>query len=113
MSILRVERVSALLKRELSLLIEEDFSESFGVISVSDVFVSPDFKNAKVYLSFLNDDKEELILTKINKKAYEYQKLLGRKLKMRYTPKLNFHIDVSLDKVNKIDSLLKEVDNES
>lgn len=109
----RLQKFSALLKKELSFLIEQDFSESLGMISIPDIQVSPDLKFAKVYLSFLNQGDEEKSLKKVNSKSYGYQKLLGRKLKMRNTPKLVFLLDTGQEKVDKIDSLLKEIDYES
>lgn len=105
----RLQKFSALLKKELSLLIEQDFSETFGMISVPDIQVSPDLKFAKVYLSFLSHDDEKMALKQISAKAYVYQKFLGRKLKMKFTPKLVFFKDSGQEKVDKIDSLLKDI----
>lgn len=107
----RVEKVSAQLMREISQLINTDFSENYGLITVGDIYVTSDFKDAKVYISVLDEKKEKEILEKICKKSSQYQHSLGRKLKMRSTPRLNFSIDNSRDKINHIDKLLREVNH--
>jgi len=113
MSSHRIEKVSALLKREISKLINYDFAEEFGLITVSDIKVTADFKEAVVYLSIFEQNKEMDILDNISKKSFEYQHQLGRKLKMKFTPKLSFKIDHFQEEIDKVDKLLKEIDHGS
>ena len=109
MSQRRIEKVTALLIKEISELINADFSEKYGLISVADVEITSDFKDAKVYISFLNNEIEKDLLKSLELKANEYQKILGNKLKMKYTPKLSFFTDKYQEKLDRVDKLLKEI----
>lgn len=110
---IRVQQVEELLKKELSKFIVEEFGGEFGIITVTRVIAAPDFKLADVYVSLMEEGKENRILSALRGKVKSYQSILGRKLKMKYTPKLNFKIDYSKDEINKIDELMEEINDES
>lgn len=104
----RLAKISNLLKRELSILVNNDFGESYGLISVMDVTLASDFESAKVYISLFNDELIEKLLNALKAKVSTYQRVLADKLKMRSTPKLTFEIDSYRDKLDRVDELLKE-----
>lgn len=106
----RVERVAALLKRELSKLTYEALPEDLGMATITEVFLSSDLKEAKVYVSCLKENSQKEIIKKLQAKAKDFQRILGRNLRMRYTPKIIFKVDQGLDEVRKIDELLKQID---
>lgn len=111
MSTRRIEKVSALLKRELSAAINQDLSEKFGLISVMDIEITPDFRDAKVYLSVFETDAKEKIIKELEKKTKIYQRLLGDKLRMKFTPHLIFKTDEYQEKIDRVDELLKDIDH--
>lgn len=113
MSVRRIEKVSALLQREVSQILNNDFAENYGLITITDIEVTADFKEAKIFVSLLDQDSEAKFIKEIGKKASGYQRLLGRKLKMRYTPKLSFIIDRYQEKVDRVDEILKDIDHGS
>lgn len=104
----RLAKISSLLRQELSTLINNDFGENFGLISVMDVFVSADFESAQVYISIFDESSVEKILKLLKSKTYIYQRILADKLKMRSTPKLVFKTDAYREKLDRVDELLKE-----
>ena len=104
----RLAKISTLLKHELSTLINNDFGEDYGLISVMDVIVSPDFESSKVYISLFNDKATEKLLKALKVKIPFYQRFLADKLKMRSTPKLSFKTDFYQEKLDRVDELLKE-----
>ena len=91
-------------------LIKEDFYESelqFESITVSFVRMSKDLKFANIYIMPLGGNKKEILLEKINKKKYIFQKFLSKaKLQSKFTPKINFYIDDTYDEAEKIEKLL-------
>ena len=113
MSTRRVEEVSAQLMREISVLINESFAEKYGLITLTDLDVSPDFKNARAYISVLEKKNEKNALRDLELEARKYQRILGRKLKMRFTPKITFSQDNMQENIDKVDGLLKEIDDGS
>ena len=105
----RIEKVAELLKTELARMIASEFSDEYLMITVTEVEVTADFKNAKVLITCLNKSDEKEALLALEKKAKEFQALLGKMLKMKFTPKLTFRDDQSADKVDRVEELLKEI----
>ncbi|OGD57320.1 ribosome-binding factor A [Candidatus Berkelbacteria bacterium RBG_13_40_8] len=106
----RVQGVSALLKREISMLMHEMLAEEFGLVTLTDIKVTADFKEATVYITVLDKEKEEQVLGRLEEETPEYQKTLGRKLRMKFTPKIRFEIDSCHEKLANVEKLLKEID---
>jgi|FLOH01.1.fsa_nt_gi ribosome-binding factor A len=106
----RQKKVSRVIQRELGNYFQRN-STSYakgGMITVTQVRVSPDLGIAKIYLSiFAVDDKEE-VLTTIRDRKWEVRKFLaGERNELRVAPELSFYIDDSLDQIERIDDLLK------
>ncbi len=110
MSTRRVQEVSALLKREISQLCHETLAENFGLVTLTDIKVTADFKEATVFISCFEKEKEEEVLAKLEEVKPEYQRVLGRKLRMKFTPKISFKIDNYTRELDKVEKLLKEID---
>jgi len=80
------------------------------LVSVTAVRVSPDLSVAKIYLSIFPADKAEDMLRTIesNKRTLRYDLGQRVRLQLRKIPELVFHLDDSLDYVEKIDRLLNQ-----
>lgn len=110
MSSIRVQKVEALLKQQVSVLIRENLGEEFGIVTVTDVEVTPDLLQAKIYIALVDKDKEDKILKVLVKKTPSFHYYIGKHLEMRCTPRLTFTIDKSENKVDRVEALLKEID---
>lgn len=108
----RVQKVAELLKREISDEIKETLPEEFGMVTIMDVSVTADLKETKVYISCLEKENEKQILSFLEGNIIELQCNLGRRLKLRYTPKIAFLADRSLEEINRIDELLTKIEKE-
>ena len=82
---------------------------SLGFVTFTDVDISPDLKNAKIFFSVLNqklpDDKLEI---EINRKQKAFKKFLSPELHLRTTPKIMFVNDKKISFQEKINVLLKD-----
>lgn len=78
-------------------------------ITVAEVRVSPDLKNAKAYVMSLGGANMDEILTALNEESHVFQKEIGRQQSMKFTPKVQFVRDESFDEAQKIDELLRGV----
>ena len=111
----RIDRVATLIKQELaSLLARHELRDPrIGFVTITDVKVSDDLKHAKVYYSVLGDDtvKEETAKGLEHSRGY-LQQDLATNLKLRFTPRLAFSMDSSLDEGNKIDSIIRKIHEE-
>ena len=79
------------------------------LISITRVRVSPDLSFAKVYISIFPASNQEEVLHSIQDHSTKIRFDLGQKIKsqLRIVPDIAFHIDDSLDYIDKIDKLLK------
>ena len=78
-----------------------------GSITVSFVKVSKDLKIASVYIMPLGGYEKEKILDLINKNKHIFQKDISQKrLRIKYTPKINFYLDDTFEEAQKIEKLL-------
>ncbi|MEZ5813378.1 MAG: 30S ribosome-binding factor RbfA [Alphaproteobacteria bacterium] len=80
-----------------------------GRVTVAEVRVSPDLKQAKAYVMSLGGVDMDKILPALNEEAHVFQKEIGRQQNMKFTPKVRFVRDESFDEAQKIDELLKGV----
>ncbi|MEM7650960.1 MAG: 30S ribosome-binding factor RbfA [Pseudomonadota bacterium] len=78
-------------------------------ITVAEVRVTPDLKNAKVFVMSLGGSDMSDILPALNEEAHVFQKEIGRQQSMKFTPKVRFVRDDSFDEAQKIDELLRGV----
>ena len=78
-------------------------------ITVAEVRVTPDLKNAKAFVMSLGGENMDEILPALNEEANLFQKEIGRQLDMKFTPKVKFVRDESFDEAQKIDDLLRSV----
>jgi ribosome-binding factor A len=109
MSTRRVQKVSELILQQLSFLIRENTADELGMISVTAVNVNDDLKEARVYISCLDQSKEKEALKVLEAKTPEFQHILGKRLSMKFTPKLKFLLDRASQKVDRIEELLGEI----
>lgn len=102
----RVQKVAELLKQQLAVMVKEGLPEDLGIVTVTDVVVTPDLKNATVFISCLDKSCQDEIFKKLELKAKVFQHILGRKLQMKFTPRLLFKIDTGLEKINRVEEIL-------
>ncbi len=85
-----------------------------GMVSVSDVKVTPDLLEARIYLSLFKVEDDKSAMQKIEKKSWEIKKELAEKVKhqLRRMPVLRFFKDDTLDHVFKMEALFKQIEQE-
>ena len=79
-----------------------------SLITITDVDISPDLKLCTVYFMTLNGEKLGQIEDDLNAETWGLKKLIASKLKLRYTPDLNFRMDTSFAEVDRIEKLLRD-----
>jgi ribosome-binding factor A len=105
----RTDRVSAQLRRELGILVHAAAREhGLPSTSVSDVEVTRDMAHAKVFVTVLQQERAAEAVKALKALAPELRYQLARAVKMRHVPELHFHYDESLDRGERIDSLLRD-----
>jgi len=85
------------------------------LVSVTKASITSDLSIARFYISVFNTQDTEAVLANLNKHKFELRGILGRALnKMRKIPTLEFYLDDTLDYVDKMEKVFKNLkkDNE-
>ena len=106
----RLLRVNEVVKRELSLMLTRDLTFDGALVTVSQVDVTPDLKNAHVYVSVLGSHDRPLVMEKLELNRTVLQTELAKKVVLKYTPHLVFHLDDSIERGARVFQLLQEID---
>ena len=77
-------------------------------ITVTEVRMSPDLKNARAYIIPLGGEDAENALNQLTNFSYLVRKALSKKIDMKFLPKISFISDNSFDYAEKIEKLLKQ-----
>lgn len=84
----------------------EEISKAF--ITITNVIMSPDLKYATVYLTTLNGKNLGVVLEQLDADKWLFKKLVASKLKLRFTPEINFRADDTFDEVERINKLMHD-----
>jgi len=106
----RSGRLSDLLQRELSKLIRDECTDPrLGMVTISGVVVTDDLSFARIFITVLEDAKQESSLEALNHAAGFFRTQLSKHLTLRIVPRLRFIYDDSLRTGSRMDQLLKSV----
>jgi len=94
----RIGRINEEIQKELSSLIRnlKDPRVQDTMISITHVETTPDLRWAKVYVSFLQEDRAADALKGLKSAGGYLRRELGHALNLRYTPELNWALDDSI-----------------
>ena len=104
----RQDRVNELLRREISAVLQRDFEWKNSLVTVSDVDVTQDLKEAKVFVSILGGSAPG-ILDQLERKRGFIQGKVSKRVVLRNTPVLMFRQDKSAVRGVEVVNLLDEV----
>ena len=79
-----------------------------NMVTITDVEVAPDLKFCTVYFMTLNGQNLGQIEDDLNAETWGFKKLIAAKIKLRYTPDINFRMDTSFEEVDRIEKLLRD-----
>jgi len=109
----RQKQVAAVLEKELNEIFQRLGLAMMdgGMISISAVKITPDLFDARIYLSFFKVKDPVETLKTIQERSWEIKKELTARVRhqLRSMPQLNFFIDDTLDYVDKMEQLFKDI----
>ncbi|MGA2222036.1 MAG: 30S ribosome-binding factor RbfA [Verrucomicrobiia bacterium] len=112
MSNRRIQRVSELVKQEISVLIQELNLTNCGFVTVTSTEVSPDLKDGRVYVSVIGSaEQKQRALGELDRAHGRIQRELSRRVILKYTPRLKFVLDETESHAQRIEHLLDELDD--
>ena len=111
----RVNRVAEQMKKELGdIILQKVKDPRIGFVTVTDVEVTGDLQNATIFISVLGDESDkEASLKGLNTAKGFIRTEIGKRIRLRVTPEIEFEFDESIAYGSRIESLLTQVNNES
>ena len=111
----RQERVRELLKRAIGEAIRREVPVGdAGLISVNDVDLSGDLRNARIFISVLgNAVQQRAGLALLRKNRARIQGLVAKNVILKYTPHLRFVVDDTIERGNRVLKLIEELERNS
>ena len=107
----RIERIANLIKKEVAeMLIREVKDPRIGMVTITGVKVSKDLRIAHIYYSAIGSEKQIQDSAIGLRQATKFiQREIGRRIRIRYTPAIDFQFDHSLEYGSHIDKILRNL----
>ncbi len=111
-------------QKQIAGLLHEDLTAIFqrlglnmldgGMVSISNVKITPDLLEARVYLSFFKVKDSAVAMKKIEDRGWEIKKEIAARVKhqLRRIPEIRYYLDDTLDHVFKMEELFKKINTE-
>ena len=108
----RILLINEAIQKELASLLRtvKDPRVQDVMISITHVETTPDLRYAKVYVSFLQEDKAPDAMKGLKSASGFLRRALGKNLQLRYTPELVFEIDHSIEYGAHISEVINSLD---
>ena len=93
-------------------LLRESFYDQIienNTITITEVNLSPDLKNAKVYIMPLGGENKLEVLDSLNKSNGRIKKIISSSINLRQIPKLQFKIDETFEYAKNIENILQKI----
>jgi ribosome-binding factor A len=110
----RPTRVGEQIREDLTeLLTREVHDPGIGFLTITHVRVTPDLHQARVYYTTLGDQKARRESARALERAAPFlRRQLGRRLRLRHTPELEFFFDESIERHDRIEQILQQIQTE-
>ena len=110
---LRIRKIQEFITQEVSRITLQELKDPrLGFVTVTDVRITGDLREATVYVSLFGSDEEKKNTLAALAKANGFiRSEVGKRLGIRYSPQIGFKEDQSLDYGMKIEKILHTIDN--
>lgn len=107
----RMNKINEELRKEISQIISLELKDPklTGLISVTKVNTTPDFRYARVFVSMIGAKNNKQCLAILKKSSGHIRSILAKKINLRITPELVFEFDESIEYGSRIDQILKDI----
>lgn len=106
----RIEQVESTIQRALALVLSRKISDPriAGLVSITQMKVSPDMRQATVYVSIMPEQYESRTIHGLQNATGHIHRLLKKQVALRVVPHLRFELDDSIKKQAAIHQALKD-----
>jgi ribosome-binding factor A len=109
----RTSRVGESVRDALVEVFRQELKDlSLGMTSITGVEVSPDLHFARVFVSGLNEKETKDTVAELQQRRGFIRSQLGKRIRLRYTPELDFKFDETAMRAGRIEELLADINKE-
>jgi ribosome-binding factor A len=110
----RAERVASVIKEEIGTYVQRELPmNEFGMMTITEVRITADLRQAKVYVSVFGDaDRKKRSMKLLEDRKVAIRSAVGRAVRLRFLPELLFFLDETIDRAMHIETLLKRIHDE-
>ncbi len=116
MESIRQKQVGELIRRNVSIILREEGSYIYGdaLVTVTNVIVSPDMSQAKVYVSVYNTEEKQAVVLMIDEQITRLRQALAYRIKkhVRRIPEIFFYLDDTLDEMFRLNNLFDKLEKD-
>jgi ribosome-binding factor A len=107
----RPDKVSHAIKKEVSLIIHDELKDPrLGFVTITDVEMTPDLREARIYFSVLGKEEEHKNTKEALDSALGFiRRLIGQRIKLRFVPEISFREDRSSEYGARIEEILNQI----
>ena len=106
----RLVRVCEVLKREIGVIIRRELEFENTLVTVSDVDITPDLKQAHIFISALGTPAgRRKAMEALENHRVMFQTELSRRVPMKHTPHLNFRLDDAIERGTRVIDIMDEL----
>lgn len=108
----RTVRVNELVQREISDILRKRHQTESVAMTITEVRVSPDLRDARVFVSVVGDEETaQEKMRWLRSKAAEIREEVGRRIVLKYLPKFDYVLDESAARGARILQVLDEIEH--
>lgn len=114
MGTVKQKQTESMLLREMSMVLQQEGGYIYGtqaLVTITSVKLSPDFGEAKFYLSVFNIEDKQSVIMLLQEDLVRMRQLLASRIrkKVRRVPNINFYLDDTLDEMYRLNSLFDRI----
>lgn len=114
MKSVRLLRIEDELVRAVTAILRKLKDPRVGLVTVTGAEISPDLRNAKLYVSVFGEESErKATLAALSHANAFVRRELGALLRLRVTPEVHFYYDDSAERGERMDGLLKDLNRDT
>lgn len=111
------KQIGELVRRNIGIILQEEGSYIYGdvLVTVTNVVVSPDMGQAKVYISIYNTENKQAVILQLEENIVRLRQALAFRIKklVRRIPEIHFYIDDTLDEMFRLNSIFDKLEKEN
>ena len=109
---LKIERLNSIFVKEISIILQNEIKDpNINFVTITGCEITNDLSFAKVYFTVLDDKNRKEIEKSLDGAKSFIRGQLSQRVEMRHTPELRFIYDSSIEYGNKIEKIIKEIND--